>query len=128
MEDSIRAAERERGEMVHMQEIQNQSTNTPLRKQDKKMFSNPRNKENIADFLYNDWIDKEKSKLRESQELVLAGGLRNVRESVIILTRDSGSKAFDLSSDHEEADSIVPQLSKCLKYEAVWGVLTDQMI
>ena len=23
---------------------------------------------------------------------------------------------------------IVPQLSKCLKFEAVWGVLTDQMI
>ena len=24
--------------------------------------------------------------------------------------------------------TIVPQLSKCLKFEAVWGVLTDQMI
>ena len=24
--------------------------------------------------------------------------------------------------------SIVPQLSKCLKFEAVWGVLTDQRI
>ena len=24
--------------------------------------------------------------------------------------------------------AIVPQLSKCLKFEAVWGVLTDQMI
>ena len=23
---------------------------------------------------------------------------------------------------------IVPQLSKCLKFKAVWGVLTDQMI
>ena len=23
---------------------------------------------------------------------------------------------------------IVPQLSKCLKFEAVWGVLTDQII
>ena len=27
-----------------------------------------------------------------------------------------------------KAISIVPQLSKCLKFEAVWGVLTDQMI
>ena len=26
------------------------------------------------------------------------------------------------------APIIVPQLSKCLKFEAVWGVLTDQMI
>ena len=24
--------------------------------------------------------------------------------------------------------AIVPQLSKCLKFEAVWGVLTDQRI
>ena len=24
--------------------------------------------------------------------------------------------------------AIVPQLSKCLKFQAVWGVLTDQMI
>ena len=24
--------------------------------------------------------------------------------------------------------AMVPQLSKCLKFEAVWGVLTDQMI
>ena len=24
--------------------------------------------------------------------------------------------------------TIVPQMSKCLKFKAVWGVLTDQMI
>ena len=24
--------------------------------------------------------------------------------------------------------TIVPQLSKCLKFQAVWGVLADQMI
>ena len=24
--------------------------------------------------------------------------------------------------------TIVPQLSKCLKFEAVWGVLTDQIV
>ena len=68
------------------------------------MLSNPRNKENIADFLYNDWIDKGKTMLRESQKSVLVGGFRNGRESVI-LTRDSASMAFDLSSDQEEADS-----------------------
>ena len=26
------------------------------------------------------------------------------------------------------SSTVVPQLSKCLKFEAVWGVLTDQMI
>ena len=69
VEDSIKSAERARRGMVHMQEIQNQSTNTPLRKQNIKMLSNPRNKENNADFLCNDWIDKEKTKLRESREV-----------------------------------------------------------
>ena len=65
------------------------------------MLSNPRNKEDIA---YNDWIETGKTKLRESQKLVLAGGFRYGREP-IILTRDSASVAFDLSSGHEEADS-----------------------
>ena len=27
-----------------------------------------------------------------------------------------------------DALAMVPQLSKCLKFEAVWGVLTDQVI
>ena len=100
MEDSIKPAERTRRRMFHTQEIQVQSTNTPLPKQRIKM-SNPRNKENIAD-----WIDKGKTKLRESQKLVLAGGFRNGRES-IILTRDSASIAFDLPSEHEEAGSRI---------------------
>ena len=52
VEDSIKSVERARREMVHTQEIQSQSSNTPLRKIN--MLSNPRNKENIADFLYND--------------------------------------------------------------------------
>ena len=59
MEDSIKSAERSRKETVHTQETQIQSTNTPLPKRRIKMLSNPRNKENIADFLYNDWINKE---------------------------------------------------------------------
>ena len=106
MEDSIRSVERTRRGMVHMQKIKIQSTNTPLPKQRIKMLTNPRNKENIADVLYNDWIDKGKTKMRESQKLALAGGFRNGRESVILpRSRDSASIAFDLSSDYREADS-----------------------
>ena len=37
VEYSIKSVERKRREMVHMQEIQNQSTNTPLRKQNIKI-------------------------------------------------------------------------------------------
>ena len=36
---------------------------------------------------------------------------------------------FSLSKlTHSSVLSIVPQLSRCLKFEVVWGVLTDQMI
>ena len=54
VEDSTKSAERVKRGIVHTQEIQNQSTITLLRKQNIKMLSNPRNKENTADFLYND--------------------------------------------------------------------------
>ena len=36
--------------------------------------------------------------------------------------------AFRLYDALKICGTIVPQLSKCLKFEAVWGVLTDQMI
>ena len=38
---------------------------------------------------------------------MLAGGFRNGSKSVIILTRDAGSMAFDLSSNYQEAGSTV---------------------
>ena len=34
----------------------------------------------------------------------------------------------EISLTRLNLSAIVPQLSKCLKFEAVWGVLTDQMI
>ena len=41
---------------------------------------------------------------------------------------DMESKTFLVPLIFGQTFSIVPQLSKCLKFEAVWGVLTDQMI
>ena len=42
------------------------------------------------------------------------------------LTSCQGKKCSKFSKTIMTAK--VPQLSKCLKFEAVWGVLTDQMI
>ena len=44
-----------------------------------------------------------------------------------------GNKAIQIKGNHICVkafliEAIVPQLSKCLKFEAIWGVLTDQMI
>ena len=44
---------------------------------------------------------------------------KNQLKQKIRLKQDTLANCFDL---------LVPQLSKCLKFEAVWGVLTDQMI
>ena len=45
-------------------------------------------------------------------------------------TRLDGSQALRSwkKRRHQDHKPTVPQLSKCLKFEAVWGVLTDQMI
>ena len=69
MEDSIKSAERAGGggggRWLTCKKYK--STNTRLPKERINMLSNPRNKENIADFLCNDWVDTGKTKLRESQ-------------------------------------------------------------
>ena len=46
------------------------------------------------------------------------------------ITRIAYNFRRDGTTDMRPVDdtAIVPQLSKCLKFEAVWGVLTDQMI
>ena len=87
----------------------------------------------LQNFLYNDWIDKRKTKLRESQKLALAGGFRNGRES-IILTRDSASMAFDLPSEHEEAESRIfvhvkhAKVVDNAKRVIIWSIDTDVAI
>ena len=61
---------------------------------------------------------------------MLAGGFRNGRES-IILTRDSAPMAFDLSSDHEEADSRMfvhvkhAKVVDNAKRVIIWSIDTD---
>ena len=78
----------------------------------------------------------------ENQALVISG--KNVKQSFIIhvedeinlrLCRNAKSwKTYHQTaqiSEHKRiisTQAIVPQLSKCLRFEAVWGVLTDQMI
>ena len=39
---------------------------------------------------------------------------------------DGKFRVFNSETELANIISIVPQLSKCLKFEAVWGVLTDQ--
>ena len=52
----------------------------------------------------------------------------NKLHSQIIFTIEILIKILGASTCMFNLFCIVPQLSKCLKFEAVWGVLTDQMI
>lgn len=104
VDKSIKAGERARRGKILMQEIRNPSRDTPLPKQRIKMLSNPRNKANIADFLFQDWVDKCMDRLEDGQYLYLAGGFLDPQRTVLV-TRGFQRDVPELKSDQEEADS-----------------------
>ena len=58
IKDSIKGSERVRRGQVLMQEVKIFSENTPIPKQRSKLLSNPKNKQNICNFVFNDWAVK----------------------------------------------------------------------
>ena len=73
--------------------------------------------------------EKNKNKFKEALSLInWKQEMKNksVNEAMTFFYHNL-TKAYNKSFPIIEV-SIVPQLSKCLKFEAVWGVLTDQMI
>ena len=59
---------------VKMQEIKILIEHTPLPKQRRKLLSNPKNKENICNFVFDQWTIKAATQLNEGQSLNLSGG------------------------------------------------------
>ena len=55
IKDSIKGSQRVRREHVRMQEVKLFSERTPIPKQRSKLLSNPKNKQNICNFVFNDW-------------------------------------------------------------------------
>ena len=56
--DSIKPEERARTSRNSMQEIQIRNRMTPIPKQRRRFLSNCRNKENVANFLFEDWCQE----------------------------------------------------------------------
>ena len=73
IKDSIKESERARKCQVKMQEIKILSEHTPLPKQRSKLLSNPKNKERICNFVFDQWT-KAATQLNEGQSLALSGG------------------------------------------------------
>ena len=104
IKDSIKGSERARRGQVRMQEIKILSEHTPLPKQRSKLLSNPKNKENICNFVFDQWTVKAATQLKEGQSLVLSGGYEEGLTAIRVTCQ--GKIAIDaLRSDHEEADS-----------------------
>ena len=67
VKDSIKGSEQARRGQVKMQEIKILSEHTPLPKQRSKLLSNPKNKENICNFVFDQWTIKTAKQLNEGQ-------------------------------------------------------------
>ena len=87
-----------------MQKIKILSEHTPLPKQRSKLLSNPKNKENICNFVFDQCTIKAATQLNKGQSLVLSGGYEEGLTAVRVTCQ--GKIAIDaLGSNHEEADS-----------------------
>ena len=112
---SIKAAERqERGEILSM-EIKIHNQNTPVPNQWKKFISNPKNKQNLATFLCESLRNMLNTQLHPRQNVVIAGGFKDGRETVSCI-RGNSSSVSSLFSDQEEADTTSTARQTCFKH------------
>ena len=77
---------------------------TPAPKQWAKYITNPKNKENLCDFITRSMCSLGKGRLPENTQLVIGGGFKN-GERCVSITRDSHHDVAGLMSNHEEADT-----------------------
>ena len=72
IKDSIKGSERVRWEQVRMQEVKIFSESTTIPTQRSKLLSNPKNKQNICNFVFYDWTVKARRLLKEHEKLTLS--------------------------------------------------------
>ena len=77
---------------------------TPFPKQRRRFLSNCKNKENLANFSFEDWCQEAGRRLGADHVLQLAGGFRDEEETVSV-SQERINYIEELRSDHEEADS-----------------------
>ena len=99
----FKGSERVRRGQVRMQKVKIFSESTPITKQRCKLLSDPENKQNICNFVFNDWTVKARQLLKENEKLTSSGGLKDGQTSLQI-TQHSQANIDALRSDHEDAD------------------------
>jgi len=101
---SIKAAERQKRGETQSMEIKIHNQNTPVPRQWGKFISNPKNKQNLAKFVCESLSVLSERQLHPHQNVVLAEGFKDGRETVLCSSRYSSSVP-SLFSDQEEADT-----------------------
>ena len=129
IKDSIKGSERARRDQVKMQEIKIFSEHTPLPKQRCKLLSNPKNKENMYNFVFDQWTVKAAIQLNKGQSLVLSGGYKEGLTTVMRVTCQGKIAIGVLGSDHKKADSrmfshILYAMEKYVPERMLSGALT----
>ena len=95
----------------------------------KAYLSNPKNKDNLNDFVFNEWLHEMPSKLVDGQTLVLAGGFED-HECVV----DGVVNITDIFSSHEEADTrLLLHVNDAKgrygsKTAVIWSLDTDVLV
>ena len=75
---------------MRIQEVKIFSKSTPIPKQRSKLLSDPKNKQNICNFVFNDWTVKARQHLKENEKLTLSGGFKDRQTALqITITRHS---------------------------------------
>lgn len=131
---SIKAGERKRrGNISGSPEIKVRSRDQILPRNMKAYLSNPKNKDNLNDFMFNEWLHEMPSKLAEGQTLVLAGGFKD-HQRVVSVTSNGVDNVDYLFSSHEEADTrllLHVNDSKTRfgsKNAVIWSPATDVLV
>ena len=101
---SIKAGERSRRGESSSLEVNIHNGSTPVPKQWNKFISNPKNKENLAEFLCKSVSEHLPTRLGPMQKVFVVGRFRD-GSKVVSLVRGCVAVEPNLRSDHEEADT-----------------------
>ena len=99
----------------------------------KTYLANPKNKDNLNNFIFSEWEKRMSQKIEQSQLLVLAGGFQE-HERVIGISRNHVEELDEVYSNHEEADTrLILHIQFSIerfgtKRAVIWSPDTDVMI
>ena len=74
-----------------MQEVKIFSESTPIPKQRSKLLSDPKNEQNIPNFVFNAWTVKARRLLKENEKLTLFGGFKDGQTALQIVRHSQGN-------------------------------------